>query len=480
MGRAPRGWVDAAAAAGALVLFLAACTASGPDAAIVDGGTAPSTRPALSGPVNDATVEEAIAPAVALVTTPHVAGNGLAIEDGYLLTNAHTIDPFPVATVEFAGQEPVEVPVVGVDLASDLAVLGPVPGGPAGVAVAGTGELAPDDPMYLVGSHADPERPEIEVDRGRYDRRLTEAAWDLDVLLTDIGPKGWQKASGAVVDARGRVVGLTCLFFDERYSFAVAGEHVRSSIDAILAGEASDWTPLPRSDEDARRANRLDLAAGFGRGYLFVPAAAEERTLEVRTAPSTGLRLMTLRGSVTELNQSAEDRLLAQRQATAEGLPSVRPETAPGTWSVVVPPGEPAVLVVDRSGDEDGAIGEVEVETSLPLVAVAPDADVGDIAVGEEREGAVGTFHDADRYRIDLRAGEKVTITATSALSDMRWAVYAPGERVPVRDVDDSGGGVLESDASGDLVATVGGTYEIEVSQRAGLGTEYRLSVEAA
>ena len=80
---------------------------------------------------------------MAFVETATREGNGVLIEGGYIVTNAQVVWPFQAADVIFAdGSEFPDVPVRGLDLQADLAVLGPI-ASPAGGLKLVDGETTP-------------------------------------------------------------------------------------------------------------------------------------------------------------------------------------------------------------------------------------------------------------------------------------------------------------------------------------------------
>ena len=66
-------------------------------------------------------------PSIALITTPISQGSGVLIDGGYVVTNAHVIDPYGAATVHFENDSPIgDVPVIGSDPYADIALPGPL------------------------------------------------------------------------------------------------------------------------------------------------------------------------------------------------------------------------------------------------------------------------------------------------------------------------------------------------------------------
>ena len=107
-----------------------------------------------------------VASSIAFVETVAREGNGILIEGGYIVTNAQVVWPFQAADVVFAdGTEFMDVPVRGLDLQTDLAVLGPI-ASPAGGLKLVDGENTPKNTnVFVVGYPAKPEefdQPSVE------------------------------------------------------------------------------------------------------------------------------------------------------------------------------------------------------------------------------------------------------------------------------------------------------------------------------
>ena len=80
----------------------------------------------------------------------------MLIEGGYVVTNAEVVWPFETVRVVFPdGSEFPDVPVTGLDLLSDLAVLGPIDSPSKGVKLAETETAAEDDEVFVIGLHGE-------------------------------------------------------------------------------------------------------------------------------------------------------------------------------------------------------------------------------------------------------------------------------------------------------------------------------------
>ncbi len=476
-----------AAAAGAVLLLLGCTDDGGEDAAreattttADDGGGGGGGEAPADGETMDGTaVLEAVGPSLALVETVIGSGSAVLLDDGHLVTNAHVVDPLGEVDVTFAGEEPQPVAVVGVDVAADIAVLGPVETDGAGVAIEDATGIPTGADLYLVGFPGDTDEVEVTISRGVLSRRRTAEGWGLDLLQTDAAISGGQ-SGGATVDATGRVVGISGLSYDDQFALALAGEDVRESVDAILAGDGDDWPPLPPAEEATETEATLSLDGGFGFDYLYLPQGPAGGELEVTSEEASAVQVLDLALYPLAVNEAAVELGAVEPSGDPDAdadLPEPTAADGPGSWTFAVPEGEPLLVAVDST--DLGAV-EVDVAVSEPFAVVSPFDDVQDIEVGDEVDGVVTALGESDTFAVDLEAGETVTITAAAPLGDVAFTAYLADDPDDLgEETDDGGGGVLDLDASSTLTAEVDGVYGIDVYQVDGYTTAYRLTVAA-
>ena len=461
-----------AAATAVLVLLAAGCSDDG------DDDTADTTTTEAGGAEGTA-VLDAVGPSLALVETPIGSGSAVLLEDGHLVTNAHVVDPYGEADVTFTGEGPQHVDVVGVDVAADIAVLGPVVTEHPGVTLEDASAIPTGADLYLVGFPGDTNDVEVTIARGVLSRRRTAEAWGLDLLQTDAAISGGQ-SGGATVDAEGRVVGISGLSYDDQFALALAGEDVQAAVDAILAGGGdADWPPLPPADEAVSAEVTLSLDGGYGVDYLYLPEGATDGELEVTTAEDAAVQVLDLTLFPVALNAAAEElgAIEPSGDPAVDGdLPEATTEDEPGRWTFSVPEGEPLLVAVDSL---DVEATTVELSLSDAVAVVSPSDDAREVAVGDQVDGVVTALGESDTFLVDLEEGQSVTITAASPLGDVAFTTYRDDDPDdPGEETDDGGGGVLDLDASSTLTAETAGTYGIDVYQVDGYTNAYRLTIE--
>lgn len=460
-----------AAATAVLVLLAAGCSDDGDDDA------SDTTTTEAGGGAEGTEVLRTVGPSLALVETPLGSGSAVLLEDGHLVTNAHVVDPYGEADVTFSGEGPQHVEVVGVDVAADIAVLGPVVTEHPGVALEDAAGIETGADLYLVGFPGDTNDVEVTIARGVLSRRRTAEAWGLDLLQTDAAISGGQ-SGGATVDADGRVVGISGLSYDDQFALALAGEDVQAAVDAILAGEGDDWPPLPPAEDAVVTEATLPLDGGYGDGYLYLPEGAADGELEVTTAEDAAIQVLDPALYPIAVNEAAEERGATAPSGDPDvdgDLPEPTVEDEPGRWTFSVPEGDPLLVVVDSL---DVEAESVDVSLSEAFAVASASDEAQEVAVGDQVDGVVTALGEADTFLVDLDEGESVTITAASPLGDVAFTTYLADDPDDAgEETDDGGGGVLDLDASSTLTAETAGTYAIDVYQVDGYTNAYRFTL---
>jgi S1-C subfamily serine protease len=460
------------AVAGAL-LVVTGCSGSGGDRAT------PTTR-AEPAVVDGKAVLARYGPAVALIETPIGSGSGVLVEDGYLVTSAHVVDPFDRVDVTFEGEDAdLDVAVLGVDLEADLALVGPLPAstteGRTAMTVEPADHVERGSDVYLVGFPGDQDEPEATIVRGILSRHRALADWDIDLLQSD-AKIGFGQSGGALVDERGRLVGITGLADDDGYALAVSGSDVKARMARIRGGHDSGWEPVPR--EASTHEAAFTVADRGDARMLYFPATDDDRRLKVTVAgPDALVELDDVDLTTLDLNQVAHD---VDRALDPEGAADLPEPVAPGpdgSYTFDLEAGYPALLAVGSVRPGGAAIS---VTASEPFTVVRGDPRPATIEVGDTATGAVAGYG-MEPFDLSLEAGDTVELTAASATGDLALTILGPGvDPAHAPAFDDGGGGIFDLDATGTFTAPQTGVYRIRLYPADVISTSYRLTVTAA
>jgi putative serine protease PepD len=219
-----------------------------------------------------ARVAQGLRPAVVALTVeragaPHHASGVVFRSDGHLLTNAHVVEGAGRISVTLAGGARADGRVVGVDTATDVAVVkvdgwSSVVSAPLGSAAS----LSVGQDVMAVGASGAGVVGMVSAVGRQVDRAAAPALVDLiqtNAPVTD----GW--SGGALVDDRGAVVGiLTAVTTPDAgvagIGFATPIEVARAVADQLVAGTvvARPWIGIEGGDLDARTARDLGTVGG--------------------------------------------------------------------------------------------------------------------------------------------------------------------------------------------------------------------------
>lgn len=433
-----------------------------------------------------------VGPSTVYVQTPVGAGSGLVLPGNYVLTNAHVVDPFAVADLTIDGDKLTGVPVVGVDLRRDIAVLGPIETDAEPVRMIEPGDLEQGDQLFLVGypGQANDDDLEPTVADGILSRTRHSDLFDLTYLQTDASIGGGQ-SGGALVDIDGNVVGISSLRFAENFALALSGTDAQTAVDEIIAGRGSPYVGWP-GGQPATQAT-LQLPLGYSPAFLAFPVAPEERTVDIVVPHDQPVILVS--GAMedeNELETAANLRaiaadeldlpLAALEDATQEDLTRFidddvpfAQELAPGQFRFKLPADKHILLIVMTT--RSGGIADLPITTSVPAVALAGDA-TKELILGQEVNDHLGSLVPSDQFSLVLAEGQAIDIYAGSPSGDVGVSIVGPDEDADdSEDWDDSGAGLYGLDVEETFTAPTAGTYRLEVYENDGSSTAYHLSV---
>jgi serine protease Do len=221
------------------------------------------------------------------------SGSGVLFgADGQILTNAHVVDGASSVTVVLATGREVPAKVIGSDRTSDTAVVkiegGPFPVAPLGTSAdlkVGQEAIAIGSPLGLTGG------PSVTVGVVSALHRTVRTRTGeslVDVLQTD-APIAPGSSGGALVDAGGRVIGLTTAVATtdagaEGFGFAVPIDAARAAAEQLLAtgSVVTVWLGVEGSDLDGATALELNVQGGALVERVMADSPAERAGLSAR------------------------------------------------------------------------------------------------------------------------------------------------------------------------------------------------------
>jgi len=222
------------------------------------------------------TVADRVRPAIAQLKVERGrSGSGSAVffrSDGHLLTNAHVVDGATSVIVVLSSGRELPARVVGSDPDTDTAVV-KVDGGPFPVAEMGSttdlkvGQeaIAIGSPLGLTGG---PSVTVGVVSAMHRSVRTRTGQTLMDMVQTD-APLAPGSSGGVLLDARGRVIGITTAVAmtdtgTEGFGFATPIDAVRSAAEQLVTTGrvVSVWLGVEGNDLDGATAQALDVDGG--------------------------------------------------------------------------------------------------------------------------------------------------------------------------------------------------------------------------
>ena len=538
-------------------MVVAGCSGAGPAETRLES-TAPVTAEGTA--TTGATLEpKAILAAtkrsVAYVTNPAGSGSGVLLPSGYVVTNAHVVQPFAEVTLTFADGPTLDrVPVLGVDAWTDIAVLGPVTvdgptlpvddaagleqgdrvyligypdetekrptptitqglvsrirsnadygvtylqtdatiaGGQSGGALVDGPTLPVDDAagleqgdrVYLIGYPDETEkRPTPTITQGLVSRIRSNADYGVTYLQTDATIAGGQ-SGGALVDGRGRVVGISGYSLDG-FGIALRANEVAASVQRIIDGKGSAYRTFP-GGTGAVSKGTIKVDARTPIGELYLPPAAQERklTLKLSDASAPFQSYDTLDGTMYATNGLAEAEYLnalpAERQAEERGQLAIVAPGADGSYTFTVAADGQAIVTVGPY--KDTGAHEITFDVNLAMHLVEGLDTLAPLTLGAKVEGVLNSFDSQRGYSLDMRKGQTIDLALAAPMGLLALSIDGPG----VDPTGDTPGSFTETDetpfegsmADAKFTAPADGTYRVYVICEDDALVGYRLTV---
>ncbi len=416
------------------------------------------TATATPVPLTAAGIFDNLSPAVVRIESDGGFGSGVLIEGHYILTNAHVVWPATDAIVSLTDGTTLEaVPVVGVDLLADLAVLGPIETDVAPLALTDSEDVAIGSPLLLIGYPGDATNaPRPTLTETLVSRLREQETFDITYFQVSAPVAGGQ-SGGIAVTMDGDVIGLTGNSITEaQYGLIASAADIRPRVEALLSAEAEATGGRgPEASESDDR--HFVLLHNVQESRVFTADLEKGFELEV-SVDGTGNALLLLTTPVEEEGVFVDE--------TSRGI-------------------ERLAFTVENAGRHYLVLRHYDNTESYTLqsnVAWTPYHDSDDdqqIHVGESYAGVMDHPYDVDVIHLALDKDEIVNVQVSSLLIDPMLFIEPspPGSGTEVMD-DDSGGGLFATDAELTYQAPHAGVYRLGVVEPTGvLSGGYQLQV---
>ena len=503
----------------AALLVLGGCTGS--DAATdtaESSDRADSTNSANPCAVGDAAPSKALIScgetSVVFIETPYATGTGVAVrvdDADYVVTNLHVVDPFGAVEVSLGGTDIGPLPVIGADVAADIALLGPIEDVEDATPLPlGDTTVEKGDDVFLLGfpGSTDTLDADLTITSGIVSRTRTAEGWDQTYIQSD-AVIGDGQSGGALFTATGELAGISGLAYDPAFALSLSIQDVERSVSRILDGEGDELLLVPLTAEDAEGGATSGTIAApddLETYVLYLPAAETARTWELQVQGPTDRFGVLVADSFegTVLAQSATyDTLLQEYLAqlsdrsglSAAELGAPEPvddavralEVAPGTFRIEVEPDVAAEVVVQLGVGVTDA--ELTWTSSLPLWPLTEQVVPRTLTLDEPVEGTISGFRAGIPFDVELEAGVEVELLASSPQGDLAIILAPPGVTMNAVDVDpevdheqleyfdDSGEGIYGFGVRESFTPEVSGVHRLWLNNYDMTPVAYRIAV---
>ena len=380
---------------------------------------------------------------MAFIETHIASGSGVLIEGGYVVTNYHVIWPFESVDVTFPDNFKRHLPVAAWDPLADIAVLGPLEEVPAPPLELLDGESLPiGSELYLVGYPAEAEfDPQASITRGILSRFREWEQLGMTYFQTDAAITGGQ-SGGALVNARGELIGISGFMFSEAgFGLVASAADMAPIVERLISGhDPSGLSNRSFLAEEPGFEFELDLQNYWDTKAFFISGGT---ALEVEIdGPGDGLLLVSdaYGSTILTANNGYTGIEFGRVQQLGDYPNFLQIEMASGDSSVF------------------------DLTSGIALYPIDDPDDGRRIAVGQTLAGSIDYFHDIDWYSIRLDDGETVRISTDSLNVDTVIFVDFPNSRQnQVVSDDDSGGGLFGTNSELVYRAPQSGEYHISV-----------------
>ncbi len=415
------------------------------------------------GPLTSVEVFDKVSPSIVFIQTVVGKGSGVLLEGGYVVTNAHVVWPYDSVRIVFPdGSDFLEVPLKGLDLLVDLAVLGPLDAPARGLRLVDGESLPIGAETFLIGyPRVTGEFPWPTVVRGLVSRIEEMESIGLTFLQIDAAVAPGQ-SGGALISDEGEVIGITGVgLIDSKFPIAASSADILPRVRQLIAGE----------DSSGLGARRVPSGGGEFGHEITLSNLWAQGSFVINEAPGTVVGV--------DFTGDKEGELTIYDSRTNRLLYLDTGKTGAAAGSFAVGGKGPRFLIVQRWSSDPG---KFVLDSSHRLTYLDDPDDGVPVGVGESLLGSIDFPGDTDHFLIHLKEGETVEVAVNSILVNSFLTIYYAGAGLDEMMVDHkSGGGIFQHDSKIVYQAPHTGSYLVIV-QDAGLKAPggYVLALEPA
>jgi hypothetical protein len=397
----------------------------------------PEPPPEATGGGEGADAYSIVFPSLALVMTENAIATGLVITDGYLLVDERSLRGAMAADVLLSNGDTLErLPVIGRDLFTGLAYLGPLDGNlvrrlPG--ARLGDGErIRPGSSVFTIGySPLDMAGSLPAVYSGVLSGVNEWETGQRTFLRTDARPDG-ASVGMVLVDSEGTVIGIAPAALVGLGWYVSTGDLARSLPPSEIA-----TTRAPDPDS-ASTEHVVSIGRGQRSAQLILgdDLSGQSVSLSVSTDTPAALQLIDANGNVLQDSSIISGATII----------SLAPETV-GPYTVSISP-QPAMSDdMGQDGASESMDGQAiyQITSSAPLMTMSEADALAPLEVNTPFVGTIDIPGDADTFNLAIRAGATYEILVQSLLFDTVLLVEGGG--LDAVD-DDTGGGPFGRDSA--------------------------------
>ena len=405
---------------------------------------------------------ERISPSIPFIQTAASTGSGVLVEGGYVVTNYHVVWPYEAVWVVFPdGTELQNVPVLGWDPMTDLAVLGPVSVSAQPLSLEDGEDTALGSELLLIGYPGEVDLfPQPTITRGILSRIREWERLGMTYLQTDAQIEGGQ-SGGALLNSRGEVIGISGLIFGEAgFALAASSADIGPIVEKLVQGEFTSELGDRRLPVGRGRFEFDIELRNYWDARTFVLEATEGTMLEVELegVGDGWFHVSDPFGPILEVNDNYTGIERGSVELLLGGVYYLQVEMASGESSTY------------------------RLSSNVRLKPLNDPDDGRAISIGETVAGSLDHLSDWDWYSISLEEGETVRISTNSLNVDtVIYVDFRHSRDNQVASDDDSGGGLSGRDSELVYRAPHNGEYFVAVTEAVGDSVGgYYLSVERA